>query len=1333
MPPEVLPENEETPPWSEPVTAVLLDAANGTPGGTVRGREEETSNGSGDRASTDAPEDRTARATENTAQVENSLANQTLADVNVVKSWSITRLPPSLQPDAKMLDVLLGDGNGELNDLDFGSPEEFRVFQNNFANGRTDVFTNKMAELKSPVIGADGQPVMVTIDGSQRPLTQLELQHLQKGRTQNEIDTLLQQGPEAVGAQLPYIHRSAPVAVTVNGQNRLLTNGDVTLLDESGIVSRNDIDAVLQDRPEIIGNHVRDAYLWQAQRAAERYNQQLATSNTTDTADPNPNGTFTTIPVRTTEGSVLPNPATDAPVFTPNVAAPRSNQEVSFAAPTTQGYNPMNPPGIAEMHLGQQTQSNGGVLRGQQAAIQSNFDITNRSSTSDYGERGITYDYTGTIASGTDGRETGFHAKELVDTKGKITGRSTQYNQPVDMRFQTENGGSREIAGVTSIETTFNTSTGNYDSIIRTNSGETFNTTSDSTGKVKFEQPERSVRDMAFPNETLTVHTEGSGDARHVTEVTRDGKRVEGQFELVGEDGLKQNGVENQDVTRFTDGRTVRQFLGDTASNTGQLTINLDASGRITSATDAQNRPLEGELTLSSDNSRLIQKVNGTEIVHRADGATERTFQSGSSTYTVSTNPRGQVLEVRDQNNNVMPGQFELVGDNALKQTTEHGAITRFNDGSTERRFNGGADGRGNLTIKADADGKVTSVTDAQGKALEGQFELTSDSSLRRTTENMVVTLNADGSSERRFLNANSGQFTVRADSAGQVTEVLDKDGKVYAPTDTNGQPVKFELVGESGFKEISANQEITRLADGSSSRVVKGDKGPLFTISTNTQGKQTLQDHSAALSTGLYGANRIDMPALTAVMPLAGITTSMLVGELQTGPNGDLSFASNSILSPTDRVTIHSDGTVSTSVRNQDGTIVPIQEGMVDGRRQVISAAFPDGHPMEGTWTRNTSNPNTWTRGGEEPQQSFQGDITFDNRMTGAYTISKTDATTNHRTTDSFTRNGSRREQEFDANNVRVHSVDSNPDGSRIETTQLNEEGLRELQTQTNTDLSIANRRVDRVTITDANGTPSTVYQVTDTGGTDDTKDDKTHVAKVENSSGTWVRQGGPDSHNWTLFDEQGKPKVGADNQPVTFRGDFSYNANNGSQTRTIEGYGDPIVITTRRDGRLLVANGNEAASAGQRGENGDVTFTDAKGQTITLHGNGDRTTKVNNRESTSICELSEREGIGPDGKPYTKQLRVIGAVDDNGKTLDGNWVRQGGPDSRVWQQVDDKGNPVSENGQPVTFNGSFDLLNNGRLTITDDSTRIQTTIGRDGWTLSERRNEAGQTVRSL
>ncbi|MBX9690738.1 MAG: hypothetical protein K2Z81_00025, partial [Cyanobacteria bacterium] len=895
--------------------------------------------------------------------------------------------------------------------------------------------------------------------------------------------------------------------------------------------------------------------------ARANFNLQLQTSYTTDTANPNPDGPLTTIPVRQTEGSVIPNPAlesttpvpptdattpavplTDAPTVSPNAPPPKSNREVNFAAPTVQGYNPMNPPGIAELKTGQQTgaQTADDPSRGQQAAIDSNFDITKRiSNQSNYDANGITFDYNGTIASA-DGRQTGFHAQEMTDTKGRITGRTVEYNQPVDIRFQTQNGGSREVTGVTSIETKFNPATGNYDSVIRTSNGQ-------------------------------------------------------------------------------------------------QLTASTDTTGQVTFSDQAP-------------------ATTGT--------------------------PRAEVTAPR-------------VGE-----------VTTAADGSTERGFNGGA-GRGILTVKADAQGKVVSVTDAQGKALEGQFELTANNGLRQTTADQVTTYNADGSLERRFTNPKSGEYTIRADAQGQVTEVLDKEGKPYQPKDASGKPVRFQLT-DDGFKEITDNQETTRNANGSTSRVIKGEKGVnLYQIDTDANG--------ASILTSNY-ERFLGMGGVYSTVKPEGVLNNLMIGNLQAGPNGDLSFVSSAVWSSNDRVTIHADGTTTTEVKNRDGSVVPITEGNVGNDRRVLSATFPPGHPMAGTWTRDGSNPEQWTNG---QGGTFQGDIAVTEPLSGTYSITRTNG--DNRTVDSFSRSGATKHEEFVGKDstVSTQSKETNRDGSSVERTQLSQEERDQLAKQANDD-SLKDKKIERVTITDTNGQQRTVYQV-------DLGNSQTYTVRAEDASGSWVRRGGQASHDWAKVNEDGSV-----NEQVKFKGDFSYNAETGAVTRSLEGYdvartaeGNevPIRITTGRDGKITVNNGTDTAAVGTREDDG-VSFTDARGDRITIHDNGDRTTSVMNHEG--VCEATKLEGMGPDGKPFVKELEVVGFPGDlDGKNMDGRWVREGGPESRTWKRVDDLGNTTSE-----TFTGSFEMAGNGRITVTNDTAHTRHSFGKDGSTQEEQLDETNKTM---
>lgn len=180
----------------------------------------------------------------------------------------------------------------------------------------------------------------------------------------------------------------------------------------------------------------------------------------------------------------------------------------------------------------------------------------------------------------------------------------------------------------------------------------------------------------------------------------------------------------------------------------------------------------------------------------------------------------------------------------------------------------------------------------------------------------------------------------------------------------------------------------------------------------------------------------------------------------------------------------------------------------------------------------------------------------------------------------------------------------------------------------------------------------------------------------------------------------------------------------------REITGWGGKITVVSRRDGQTELLDENSRASYATDSAisdkkltklaNGDLSYRTERGDTVTIHADGRRTTSLRKPQITVT------ESLGADGKPLTTEFTIGQDVKLNSLPMAGRWVRA--ERSRESFRL-----VVLGTGQPRTLLGNLELtdLYNGEVRFSDAAAHVRETYRRDGYI--KRENLDPQNVKAV
>ncbi|MCA9802974.1 MAG: hypothetical protein KC777_13465, partial [Cyanobacteria bacterium HKST-UBA02] len=561
----------------------------------------------------------------------------------------------------------------------------------------------------------------------------------------------------------------------------------------------------------------------------------------------------------------------------------------------------------------------------------------------------------------------------------------------------------------------------------------------------------------------------------------------------------------------------------------------LNADGSIPTATTEAQRMAAAIKVANGDGTGGNQDVgDSTSLLHTRSLAAPETGDTRTSIYLNQMQPKpgmynpvtgpgfaeltpGEAVQaglISDGKGSQFSENLDVDTRNLVSQTTKDG-IQTFNysgelDTSTfgnDQTFTAteSLDSQGRLNsrdIKYGEDGlDVTFDTPDGPKKIEGVKEIQTRYDAKQDKYISVITDRAgneyeattqtDGDVEgfkqtQKFtaIAGGNGEHGVWTDTAtGAVNKITDESGtwergegpamQAWTKVGPDGQPVAGadgQPITKMGEYQVGADQSI---------KWTDNATGQKFT--TQTDGTVIREIPGSGSTSGYKVTTKPDGTVSLKEDNIFSIGYSTKPGFLE----GNLA-ASGDNLSWTntfgDKMSMDKDGNVTTELPNV-GTVK--QERQPDGTIRATEVTIPPGSKiganddMAGTWTRGADG--TWTRA---DGTKMTGDFALTNSWNGELTV------TNGDFKGQYTRDGA--------------SVES----SRADTNEVNAGRL-------SGDKLPDDASVSRVVSTDTAGMERTTWQVKNADGS-------SYVARFDDQTGSWVRQGGSESDQWVKVDKE-------------------------------------------------------------------------------------------------------------------------------------------------------------------------------------------------------------------
>ncbi len=336
----------------------------------------------------------------------------------------------------------------------------------------------------------------------------------------------------------------------------------------------------------------------------------------------------------------------------PDAFVPKPGGPPEAYKPADGAANPAGPAGMGEFSPGEQFSS-----ERSNAGTKGQYDIDWREKTGEEknpADGSTTYKYKGELDDGYFS-DTNFEGSERISADGKLLERHVKYDGGANLKFKTPEG-PKDIAGVTDVDTAFDSRSGKYVTTIKTKDGTQYRAETTPDGSV-----------VSFKEVSDKEQSSAPGDTKANVDAF---KPVEGAFNPVRPEGIGQMrpGQADGDEGKGIDWRTSRAVSNPDGSTTYNYTGEIEDSywfnvGGDTNFTAEETVDHNGQMThskveygSSKDLSLLgprgqkVQIKNATSVESNRNGANYETkvVDSDGKVYTFVTAADGTVLEYKE-------------------------------------------------------------------------------------------------------------------------------------------------------------------------------------------------------------------------------------------------------------------------------------------------------------------------------------------------------------------------------------------------------------------------------------------------------------------------------------------------------------------------------------------------------------------------------------------------------------------------------------------------------------------------------------------------------------